>query len=111
MQRLYSKDATGLVPNGRWYAGDVNALQDAVAALSDFTQFLDLGGIRIGESGLQLLRYGPSEARLAGAMRIDGIVRALGGFYAGAFTTVQRDAIAPGFRPYGLVILNTTVNH
>jgi hypothetical protein len=111
MQRLYSKDATGVAPNGRWYAGDVNALQDAVAALSDFTQFLDLGGIRIGESGLQLLRYGPSEARLAGAMRIDGIVRALGGFYAGAFTTVQRDAIAPGFRPYGLVILNTTVNH
>lgn len=37
-------------------------------------------------------------------------MRGLGGLFAGSFTTTQRDAIASGFRPYGLVILNTTVN-
>lgn len=110
MQRLFSKNATGIAPDGRWYAGDVNALQDAVAAQSDFTQFIDLGGIRIGASGLQILGYGSGEARLTGAIRTDGILRALGGLYAGAFTTAQRDAIASGFKPYGLVILNTTAN-
>jgi hypothetical protein len=110
MQRLWSKNATGIAPDGRWYAGDVNALQDAVAGISDFAQFIDLGGIRIGESGLQLLRYGAGEARLSGAFRTDGIVRALGGLYLGAFTTTQRDAIPAGFRPYGIVILNTTAN-
>lgn len=64
----------------------------------------------MGETGLQLLRYGPGEARISGAARIDGILRGLGGLYAGAFTTAQRDAIAAGLRPYGLVILNTTTN-
>src|SRR5215471_3695349 len=110
MQRLYSKNATGIAPDGRWYAGDINQLQDAVAAISDMAQFIDLGGIRIGESGLQFLRYGPGEARLTGALRLDGILRALGGLYAGAFTAAQRDAIPVGFRPYGLIILNTTAN-
>jgi hypothetical protein len=41
-------------------------------------------------------------------------LRALGGLYAGAFTTTQRNAIpagqTPQQRPYGLVILNTTTN-
>jgi len=110
MQRLYSKNATGIAPDGRWYAGDINQLQDAVAAISDFLQYIDVGGIRIGESSLQLMRYGAGEARITGAVRTDAILRALGGLYAGAFTTAARDAIPAGSRPYGLIILNTTAN-
>lgn len=110
MIRLFTKDATGVAPNGRWYAGDVNALQDAVAALTDLTQTISLGTLKIGETGLQLLRYAAGEARISGAFRTDGIIRALGGWYAGSFTTTARDAIALGSRPYGLVITNTTTN-
>lgn len=110
MNRLYTKDATGVAPNGRWYAGDINALQDAVAALSDFAQAIGLGTLQIGDSGIQLLKYATGEARLSAALRTDGILRGLGGMYAGAFTTAQRDAIPAGSRPYGLVILNTTTN-
>jgi hypothetical protein len=110
MQRIYTKNATGIAPDGRWYAGDINALQDAVAALNDLTQSLGIGTVAIGESGLQLLRFGPGEARVTGMLRTDGILRGLGGLIAGAFTTAQRDAIATGLAPYGILILNTTTN-
>jgi hypothetical protein len=92
------------------YAGDLNAIQDAVAAYSDYAQRIDLATLGIGETGLALTHYGAGEARLSGALRTDGIVRALGGLYAGQFTTTQRDAIPAGSRPYGLVIFNTTVS-
>ena len=108
MIRLFTKNATGVAPDGRWFAGDINALQDAVAAALDLAQTIGTGVLQIGETGLQLLRYGVGEARLTGALRTDGIVRALGGLYAGAFTTTQRDALV--LPPYGLVITNTTVN-
>lgn len=110
MNRLWTKNSTGVATNGRWYAGDINQLQDVVAALSDFLQTLDVNVLRIGDASLQLLKYGTSEFRMSGALRTDGIMRALGGFYAGAFTTPERDAIPTGFHPYGLVILNTTTN-
>lgn len=110
MQRVKSFQATGVAPDGRLYAGDLNAIQDAAAAKSDFTQTIDLATVRIGETGLQLVRYGPAEARITGALRADGIVRGLGGIISGAFTTAQRDAIATGLAPYGIVILNTTTN-
>lgn len=110
MIRLFTKDSTGTAPNGRWYAGDINALQDAVAAITDFAQTLSLSVLRIGDGAIQLLKYGTGEARLTAALRTDGIVRALGGLYAGAFTTSARNAISAGSRPYGLVILNTTTN-
>lgn len=110
MQRLFTKNATGVAPDGRWYAGDVNALQDAVAAIMDFAQTIGLGSLQIGETTLALLRYGAGEARLTGSLRADGILRGLGGLFAGSFTTAQRDAIPLGSRPYGLVILNTDIN-
>lgn len=103
-------ESTGLAPNGRLYAGDLNAIQDHYADQSNFSQEVDAAAFGVGEAALKLLRYGPGEARLSGALRIDGIFRGLGGLYAGAFTTTQRDAIASGFRPYGLIILNTTTN-
>ncbi len=110
MQRVKNFEATGLAPNGRLYAGDLNAIQDAAAAKADFTQTIDLANLRVGETGLQLLRYGPSEARISGALRTDGIVRGLGGLFGGTFTTTQRDALTAEQRPYGLIILNTTTN-
>lgn len=110
MIRLFTKNATGVAPDGRWYAGDVNALQDAVAAIADFTQTIGLGVVQLGETGLQLLRYGAGEARMTGHMRVDGILRGLSGMLAGAYTTSARDAIPLGQRPFTLVIFNTTTN-
>jgi|SRR5215467_66124 len=108
--RFKTFESTGLAPNGRVYAGDMNQMQDVYADLVNFSQEVDVAALGIGESALKLLRYGTGEARLSGALRVDAIIRALGGLYAGAFTTAQRDSIQPGFRPYGLIILNTTTN-
>jgi hypothetical protein len=110
MARYKTFVADGTVPNGRLYAGDLNGIQDAFVSLSDFTQTLDVGTLRVGDATLQLFKYGAGEFRMTGAMRFDGILRGLSGIIAGAFTTTQRDAIAAGFRPYGLTILNTTTN-
>jgi microcystin-dependent protein len=90
------------------FAGDLNLLQDLVAALSDFTQTHDVAVLRIGDTSLQLLKYGTGEMRISGALRTDGILRGLGGLYAGQFTTTQRNAIPSGSRPFGLMIFNTT---
>ena len=108
--RVKTFDATGTAPNGKLYAGDLNAIEDQYADLSNLAQTLGVGSIQVGETGLQIVRYGAGEMRITGAVRTDGIIRGLGGIYAGAFTTTQRDAIASGGRPYGLVILNTTTN-
>lgn len=85
-------------------------MEDQYADLVNLAQAVSVGTLAVGESGLQLLRYGAGEARISGAVRTDGILRALGGLFAGAFTTTQRDAIAAGFRPYGIVIVNSTTN-
>jgi microcystin-dependent protein len=108
--RIKTFDSTGVAPNGRLFAGDLNLMQDQYADQSNFSQTVDVGTLRVGDSTLQLLKFGASEFRMSGALRVDGILRGLGGLYAGAFTTTQRDAIALGSRPYGLVILNTTTN-
>lgn len=110
MDRIKTFDATGIAPDGILYSGDLNAIQDAAAALTDFTQTISTSAIAVGESGLQLMHYGSGEARVSGALRTDGIFRGLGGLYTGAFTTTQRNAIPSGSRPYGLVVLNTTTN-
>jgi hypothetical protein len=110
MNRIKNFDATGIAPNGYLYSGDLNAIQDAAAAQTDFAQTISAGALAIGESGLQLLHFGSGEARVSGLLRTDGIFRGLGGIYHGAFTTIQRGAIALGSRPYGLVITNSTTN-
>ena len=110
MSRFKTFDSTGVAPNGRLFAGDLNAIQDRYADLSNYAQTVDIGTLRIGEAGLQLLRYAAGESRLTGHFRTDGIVRGLGGLYAGAYTTTQRDAIPSAQRPTGLIILNTNSN-
>lgn len=110
MQRFKTFVATGLATAGRIYAGDFNAIQDAAAGLYDLTQNIGAATLSLGEAGLQVVRYGAAEARLTGALRTDGILRALGGDIAGTFTSALRDSIPTGFAPYGLRILNTTNN-
>jgi hypothetical protein len=110
LARFKTFQATGVAPDGRLYAGDLNGIQDLYLPLSDFTSTVDVGTLRVGDATLQLYKYGAGEFRMTGHMRFDGILRGLGGMVAGAFTTTQRDAIPIGSRPYGLVILNTTLN-
>jgi microcystin-dependent protein len=110
VSRVKTFDATGVAPNGRLFAGDLNLIQDQYADRSNFLQTVDVGTLRVGDGTIQILKYGAAEIRASSALRTDGILRGLGGLFAGAYTTTQRDAIASGFRPYGLVILNTTNN-
>jgi microcystin-dependent protein len=110
MNLVKTFDSTGIAPNGRIYAGDLNAIQAAAAAQADFAQTIDLGTLRVGEAGLTLSRIGAGEAQLAGDLRVTKIIRGLEGIIPGAFTTSQRDAIASGRAPYGLAILNTEKN-
>lgn len=110
MDRVKNFDATGIAPGGKLYAGDLNAIQDAAAGLYELDQNLGVASIAIGEAGLILNRFGVSEARISGAFRTDGIIRGLGGLYAGAFTTATRNAIGAGLAPYGLAIINTDTN-
>lgn len=110
MSRVKSFEATGEAPNGRLYAGDLNGIQDHYADLVNFLQTVGVGTLQVGDTGLMIVKYGAGELRATGAMRVDGILRGLGGLFAGTFTTTQRNAIPPGSRPYGLMILNTTEN-
>lgn len=110
MSRVKNFEATGLAPLGRLYAGDLLAMQDHYADLTNFAQTVAVGTLQVGDSSLIILKYGTGEMRITAALRTDGIVRGLGGIYAGTFTTTQRNAIPSGFRPTGLIILNTTTN-
>lgn len=110
MTRVKTFEATGVAPNGKIYAGDLNDIQDHFADLMNLAQTLGVGSLAIGELASALLLYGAGDVRLTAALRTDGILRGLGGLYAGAFTTAQRDAIIAGKRPYGLVITNTDNN-
>lgn len=110
MSRVKTFDATGVAPNGRLYSGDLNLIQDQYSDLVNFSQTHDVGTLRVGDSTLQLVKFGTGEFRLTGDVRTDGLIRGLGGLYAGAFTTAARDALVQADRPAGLIILNTTKN-
>jgi hypothetical protein len=110
MDRAKTFDASGIAPGGRLYAGDLNLIQDLAAALADFTQNLEAGTVAIGDSAIALSKFGTGEAQLGAALRVLGILRASGGVLPPSFTTTARNAIPAGFRPYGLVIVNTTTN-
>lgn len=71
MSRFKTFEATGTAPNGRIYAGDLNAIQDRYADLVNYGQNHGVGTLAIGEAGLQLLRFGAGEARLTGKLRLD----------------------------------------
>lgn len=102
MQRIKTFLSDGTNPNGRLFATDLNAIQDAAAALTDLTQHLSVADVAIGESGLLLSRYGTGQAQLAGILRLTG------GLGLPNVTTTQRDAFPAGKRPTGMVVYNTT---
>jgi len=104
MQRFKTYDSTGVAPNGRFYASDLNTLQDLVAAINDLAQHLSVGDVAIGESSMLLSLFG------SGQLQVPGVLRVSSGTLPGVFTTTQRNAIAVGKRPTGLVIYNSTTN-
>jgi hypothetical protein len=110
MIRTKTFDSTGVAPGGRLFAGDLNLIQDVVAALSDFTQTHDVAILRVGDTSLALQKFGTGEMWFNSLLRVTGIFRALAGFVSGTYTTTARNAIPLGSRPYGLLILNSTTN-
>jgi hypothetical protein len=110
MARVKTFDATGLDPGGRLYAGDLNAIQDAKADVSNYAQVVDVGTLRLGEAAIGLSRFGAGEANLSAALRLSGAVRAAQGVLPGPLTTAQRDALTSAQRPTGMAIFNSTTN-
>lgn len=108
MNRYKTFDSTGIATGGRLYAADLNAIQDAAAGLTDFTQTISLGSALIGESGLALSRFGSGEAQITGLFRSTGLFRGMAGIVPGTFTTTQRNAIGAGLAPTGIIIYNST---
>jgi hypothetical protein len=109
LARFKTFDATGIAPNGRLYAGDLNAIQDFLAKQADFTQTVDLSTLRVGDSALQISKYGTGELQVAAKLRVTGIVRSGTGFACTGMTTTQRNALPAGDREPGTIIFNTTV--
>lgn len=112
MNRVKTFDSTGVAPNGKLFAGDLNAIEDAAAALTDFAQNISVASLLVGDGSLSLAKFGAGEGSFSGAFRVSGLLRGLGGIIAGTFTTAQRDAIAlsVGLAPYGTIILNSSTN-
>jgi microcystin-dependent protein len=108
MNRVKTFDATGIAPNGRLYAGDLNLIQDAVAALTDLAQNLSAASLTVGESGLTISRFGAGQVNIAGTLRLAGLLQAISGVVPGTFTTAQRDAIASGLAQPGTILYNST---
>jgi hypothetical protein len=104
MNRVKSFDATGIAPGGRLYPGDLNSIQDAAAALVDFSQTVKLGSVAIGESASAFSLFLSGVVRLTAALQIDQ------GLLLGTMTTTERDAIGAGEAPKGTVIYNETLN-
>lgn len=110
MQRVKTFESTGQAPNGRVYAGDLNAIQDAAAAINDLTQGIKTGTLDVGETGLQLSKYGAGEMQVAGAFRTTGKFTAGAAIIPKGYTTAGRTAIASGQRGPGAIVWNSEKN-
>jgi hypothetical protein len=62
--RVKTFDSSGVAPGGRLFAADLNSIQDQYADLVNYAQSLGAGVYAIGDSGLQLLKFGTGEVRL-----------------------------------------------
>lgn len=105
MNRVKTFDSTGIAPNGRLFAGDLNLIQDAAAALSDFSQHIQTNNLAVGDSSLVLSKTG------TGVLSLTSILSILSGITPGSFSTTARNAIAAGKRPTSLIIFNTTTGN
>lgn len=103
IQRIKSFDSTGVAPNGRLYAGDLNAIQDAAAGQTDASQTLLLGTLQVGDTGIQALKFGAEIMRITSHLMVDKTV------HLGNLTTTARDALTSGKAPKGALLFNTTV--
>ena len=110
MARYKTFDATGIAPNGRLYAGDLNGIQDFLARQADFAQTIDLASLRIGDSSLILNKFGAGEVALSAKFRTTGIIRAGKGVEYMQMTTTERNALPALDRQPGTVIWNSTTN-
>lgn len=108
LTRYKTFDATGVAPGGRLFAGDLNAIQDAVAAQSDFSQIIDVSQLRIGDTGIVLNKFGSGEALFNGKLRVATYVSGVQGLLSTPMTTTQRNALVSGNRPNALIIFNST---
>lgn len=110
MARYKTFLADGSVPNGRLYAGDLNGIQDFLARQADFTQTIDTGTLRVGDSGLILSKFGTGEVSLSANFRVTGLLRGAKGVEHTPMTSAARDALPTADRLNGTVIMNSTTN-
>lgn len=103
IQRIKSFDSTGIAPNGRLYAGDLNAIQDAAAGQTDASQTLLLGTLQVGDTSIQALKFGAEIMRITSHLMVDKTI------HLGNLTTTARDALTSGKAPKGALLFNTTI--
>lgn len=106
MDRFKDFNATGIAPDGRLYAGDLNLFQDLVVALADFTQDIEANSITVGTAGLTIDEFGATTFGMAGSVRVTQYLMAIGGYVQASYTTTARNAIVSP--PALLVIFNST---
>lgn len=74
--RIKTFDSSGIAPGGRLFAADLNGIQDQYADIVNYAQTLGAGTYAIGDSGLQLVKFGTGEVRLTSKFRTDGTIMA-----------------------------------
>jgi microcystin-dependent protein len=62
------------------YAGDLNAIQDQYADLTNLAQALSIASVAVGESGLIISRFGTGVLGIAGTLRVTSVINAIAGF-------------------------------
>lgn len=92
------------------YAGDLNAIQDAAAALVDLAQIFKAGEVHIGASGLAFTKTATGEVTLAGMLALTDLLKPAAALVPANMDTTTRDAIAAAKAPKGSVIYNTTLD-
>lgn len=80
MSRVKTFDSTGVAPNGRLFAGDLNAIQDQYVDLVNLAQAVSVGSLTIGTAGLTFSQFAAGVVGLAGALRISNYANAVNGY-------------------------------
>jgi len=109
LARYKTFDATGIAPNGRLYAGDLNGIQDFLAKAADFAQTIDVGTLRIGDSGLQISKSGTGIVSISARLAVGQWLQTQS-IQILQMTEAARDALALADRGQGMVIYNIDAN-
>jgi len=117
LARYKTFTADGVVTSGRIYAGDLNGIQDWVAQKSDFTQTVDVATLRIGDSSLQITKFGTNVLQVAGTLALaipggggggGGQLLSARGVGIGSLTQAAISALTTAERPTGLIVWDST---